>query len=166
MNPRQELQTQTAPSLLPAPEQSATAGQQAALQALQAALSDGSEWTEPLWNCIRLYQNYSFTTSGRGKTPGLPFTYTIKTGRGGAMTEEMVVDRKEKSKTITRSTVELAVKNAISVQKEEGIVRGPKKLKTFGSSYLYGIFTAWGIIRGAVRKDRTVRECPADETIQ
>ncbi len=150
MNPGQELHSHQKPFPASATaETSVTDEQKAALMALQDALSAENGWSEPLWNCIRLYQNYSFTTSGRGKTPGLPFTYSIKTGRGGVMTEEMVVDRKEKSKTITRSTVELAMKNALSVQKEEGAVKGPKKLKTFGSSYLYGIFIAWGVIHGA-----------------
>lgn len=56
----------------------------------------------------------------------------------------MFVDRKDKS--ITRATVELAFRTALEVQRAEGRVSGPKKLKTFGASYLYPIFLAFGII--------------------
>ena len=57
-------------------------------------------------------------------------------------TDELVVSRKEQSKTITRSTVNMAFENAVAVQKEEGCVKGPKRLKVFGASYLYAIFVS------------------------
>jgi hypothetical protein len=40
----------------------------------------------------------------------------------------------------------MAFENAVAVQKEEGCVKGPKRLKVFGASYLYAIFVSWGII--------------------
>lgn len=61
-------------------------------------------------------------------------------------TDELVISRKEQSKTITRSTINMAFENAVAVQKEEGCVKGPKRLKVFGASYLYAIFVSWGII--------------------
>lgn len=62
-------------------------------------------------------------------------------------TDELVISRKEQSKTITRSTINMAFENAVAVQKEEGCVKGPKRLKVFGASYLYAIFVSWGIIK-------------------
>lgn len=59
----------------------------------------------------------------------LEFTYRIHGG-------EMFVDRKTKS--ITRSTVMTAYRRALE---QNCFVSGPKKLGTFGASYLYpGIF--------------------------
>jgi hypothetical protein len=53
------------------------------------------------------------------------------------------VDRKEKS--ITRATVMIAFHRALEVQAQEGCVSGPKKLGTFGASYLYPVFLHLGI---------------------
>ena len=87
-----------------------------------------------VWESILQYQNTEFTTSGRGSTPGLPFTYVIK----GA---EMFVDRREKS--ITRATVMKAYHRAI----ELGEVTGPKQLDVFGASYLFPILKKIGVCR-------------------
>ena len=82
-----------------------------------------------LWDALLLYQSYPFKTA-----KGLKFTYCIKGN-------EIFVDRKEKS--ITRATVNIALRNAL----ESGAaITGPKKLGTFGSSYLYPIFKILGII--------------------
>ena len=53
----------------------------------------------------------------------------------------MFIDRKEKS--ITKSSVLLAFQNLV---KQGGIIGGPKKLGTFGASYLYPIFMELGWI--------------------
>ena len=53
----------------------------------------------------------------------------------------MFIDRKEKS--ITKSSVLLAFQNLV---KQGGIISGPKKLGTFGASYLYPIFMGLGWI--------------------
>lgn len=66
---------------------------------------------------------------------GLKFTYQI---RGG----EMFVNRK--SKSVTQATVFMAFRKAMEL---EGIVAGPKKLGTFGASYLYPIFERLGVIK-------------------
>ncbi len=85
-----------------------------------------------LWNALILYQDVPFVTS-----KNLQFTYSI---RG----YEMFVSRKDKS--ITRSTVNLAFGMAMKLLREEQPLSGPKKLGTFGASYLYPIFIHVGVI--------------------
>lgn len=84
---------------------------------------------EALWNALLLFQNYPFLTAKK-----LEFTYIIKG-------HEIFVDRKEKS--ITKSTVLIAFHRALELGEE---ATGPKKLGTFGASYLYPIFIRFGII--------------------
>lgn len=55
----------------------------------------------------------------------------------------MFIDRKEKS--ITKATVMLAFANTQKLQQQEGCVSGPKKIGTFGASYLYPIFLRLGV---------------------
>lgn len=58
-----------------------------------------------------------------------------------------IISTRPEGKTITRSSVELAFKNALSVQRRDGCVKGPKACgQIFGISYLYAIFLRWGII--------------------
>ncbi len=95
----------------------------------QSATTDTTDMEVFLWDALPLYQSYPFKTA-----KGLKFTYYIKGN-------EIFVDRKEKS--ITRATVNIALRNAL----ESGAtITGPKKLGTFGSSYLYPIFKILGII--------------------
>lgn len=89
---------------------------------------------DTLWECIEVFQGYSFKTSR-----GLKFRYTIKGG-------EIFVNRKDSSKSITKSTVEMAYEVAKQLMIDEGCVTGPKKLGTFGASYLYPMFLRFGII--------------------
>lgn len=91
--------------------------------------TDSAAMEAVLWDALLLYQSYPFKTA-----KGLKFTYCIKGN-------EIFVDRKEKS--ITRATVNMALKNTLE---EEDAITGPKKLKTFGASYLYPIFQRFGII--------------------
>lgn len=85
---------------------------------------------ERLWEVMELYEDFPFYTMRN-----LEFTYIIKGN-------EMFVNRKEKS--ITKATAGRALGKAIEL---EGIVTGPKKLGTFGASYLYPIFLYFEIIR-------------------
>lgn len=121
--------------------------QEKAIAALLQAVENGEDWTDLLWECMVLHQGMPFHTSGRSGKGSLEFCYTINIGRNGEPTDELVVDRKEKSKSITRSTVNLAFANALEVQEREGMVKGPKRLRTFGASYLYPVFLSWGVIR-------------------
>lgn len=82
-----------------------------------------------LWDVMELFEDHSFYTMRN-----LEFTYII---RGN----EMFVNRKEKS--ITKATVGIAFRKALELG---GIVSGPKKLGTFGASYLYPVFLYLGII--------------------
>ena len=103
----------------------------AAVEALQK-----SGDLDDLWKCVELFDGYGFRTA-----KGLKFRYAVKGG-------EIFVDRKESSKSITRSTVELAYQNGMEMMKTEGTVTGPKKLGTFGASYLYPMFIRFGVING------------------
>lgn len=84
-----------------------------------------------MWSAILAFQDYPFATA-----KGYPFKYTVKGW-------EIFFSRKEKS--ITKSTVEMAFLNAREVQERDGFVSGPKKLATFGASYLYPIFLRIGV---------------------
>lgn len=85
-----------------------------------------------LWETLVAFQDYPFQTAKK-----LEFSYVLKG-------YEMFVSRKDKS--ITKSTVLLSFHKALEVQKQAGLVAGPKKLGTFGASYLYPIFLHLGII--------------------
>ena len=88
-----------------------------------------SEREERLWQLLQEFQGRPFFTA-----KGLEFIYRIHGG-------EMFVDRKTKS--ITRSTVMIAYRRALE---QNCFVSGPKKLGTFGASYLYPIFLWIGIV--------------------
>ena len=86
---------------------------------------------ENLWAAIKAFEGYPFTTE-----KGLSLKYTVKGG-------EIFFSRKEKS--VTRATVLEAFNRARQIQKDEGCVSGPKKLGTFGASYLYPVFLRIGV---------------------
>lgn len=88
------------------------------------------EQEDALWNLLIYIQGCVFLTA-----KGLKFSYKIKGG-------EMFVNRK--SKSITQATVFMAFRKAMELG---GVVAGPKKLGTFGASYLYPIFVRLGVIR-------------------
>ena len=90
----------------------------------------GGKPEELLWEVLGLFQDETFYTA-----KGLDFTYSI---RGN----EMFVSRKEKS--ITKATVLIAFEKAMELGR---IVSGPKKLGTFGASYLYPVFVRIGVIQ-------------------
>lgn len=91
-----------------------------------AALEDA------LWDALVMLEGREFETAKH-----LNYSYSIKG-------YEIFVSRKDKS--ITRSTVNLSLWNAMELQKAGLPVSGPKKLKTFGASYLYPIFQEIGVI--------------------
>lgn len=89
------------------------------------------EQEEELWRLLNDLQGCVFLTA-----KGLKFTYKIHGG-------EMFVSRK--SKSITLATVFMAFQKAMELG---GVVTGPKKLGTFGASYLYPVFVRIGVIVG------------------
>ena len=101
----------------------------AEFRAKLSALSENEQEAE-LWNMLTCLQGCAFLTA-----KGLRFTYKIKGG-------EMFVNRK--SKSITQAAVFMAFRKAMELG---GAVSGPKKLGTFGASYLYPIFVRLGVIR-------------------
>ena len=57
-------------------------------------------------------------------------------------------DKVRKGNSISRSTVDLALKNALE---QDGYVSGPKKLNTQGAhSYLYTMFIRFGVIKSEI----------------
>ena len=111
----------------------------------------GEAWKAKLWTAITLYQNFKFKTAGRGKDHkgAVEFTYSLKiSSRTGETTDELIISTRPDGKSITRSSVELAMTRAVEVQSECGCVKGPKACgQIFGISYLYAIFLRWGITK-------------------
>ena len=106
-----------------------------------------------IWEQILLHQGEVFRTSGRGKKPGIAYTYSIKNRSDGTPGGEMFIhhgnyDTVWQDKAITKSTVLVAHRNAMEEQARTGYVSGPKKLNCFGASYLYPVFLKLGIITG------------------
>lgn len=92
------------------------------------------ETDDLLWQILTVMQGKTFYTA-----KGLAYVYMIKGN-------EMFVSRKDKS--ITRATVMMAFHRAVRLMREEGAVSGPKRLGTFGASYLYPLFYEIGILHG------------------
>lgn len=86
-----------------------------------------------LWDTLLLFEGYLFRT-----VKGNPFHYRIKG-------KELFIDRKEKS--VTKSTVNMALKKVLKLQSEDILVTGPKMIGCFGDSYLFPVFVRIGIIR-------------------
>lgn len=98
------------------------------------------ETEEQLWHHFVEYQHYPFYTFS-----GLTFQYTIKIGKHGEYTKEIIINRREGSKTLTWSFVLLAFHNALRF---EGVVPRPKALGDIrGISYIYPIFYKFGLIQ-------------------
>lgn len=91
---------------------------------------DVNEAENALWELIEAHEGCIFYTA-----KNLKFRYKVKGG-------EIFIDRKKDS--ITRATVNMAFHAALEL---DGKVSGPKKLGTFGASYLYPIFIRFGIIK-------------------
>lgn len=93
-----------------------------------------------LWECIVAFQDYPFFTYS-----GLPFHYQLKMGRNGEFTKELLVDRRQDSKTLAWSSVALAFEKA---QEIDGIVAKPKQIGDIrGISYIYPMLWRFGVIQ-------------------
>lgn len=106
-----------------------------------------------LWKVILAYQDHIFYTLS-----GLEFSYTVKHKKNGEYSGELLISRKETSKTLTRSSVMLAfhkVLEQIEIKEKNGNVylllpeyRGPKSIgQIFGISYIFSLFLEFGLIR-------------------
>ena len=103
-----------------------------------------------LWRCVVIFQNYPFTTLGRGKdrTGAVEFSYTVSPqgksgGRHYSGTDVpgfgneiwVSIGGVKKEKSISRSSVDLAFRRYL-----EKDITGPKQLGVFGASYLLPLF--------------------------
>lgn len=106
-----------------------------------------------LWKAILAYQDHIFYTLS-----GLEFSYTVKHKKNGEYSGELLISRKETSKTLTRSSVMLAfhkVLEQIEIKEKNGNIylllpeyRGPKSIgQIFGISYIFSLFLEFGLIR-------------------
>lgn len=119
-----------------------------------------------LWKAVIAFEGYPFKTAGRGSREGIRFTYSLSrsTGAGGRHYKGesvdgfgnelwIIKDGAKSEKSISRSTVDLALKNALEEQRREGYVSGPRKLGVPGvRSNLYSLFLRFGVIRTGVEK--------------
>ena len=94
---------------------------------------------ENLWKCVVAFRGYKFKTMS-----SLPFTYTLKKGRGDEFTKELWIDRREGSKSLAWSSVLLVYHN---IGKIGEVVDRPKALGDIrGVSYIYGLLYRFGLI--------------------
>ena len=92
---------------------------------------------ENFWGVVAAYAGVKFKTYS-----GLSFSYKIKKGRNGEYTKELWIDRREKSKSLTWSSVVLALGNI-----KGEVVERPKALGDIrGVTYIYGMFYRFGLI--------------------
>jgi len=131
-----------------------------------------------LWHLIILNEGTTFKTTGRGSRPGVEFTYEVSRssraagrhyqgtsipGYGNELWIITLPTGERKKKSISRSTVDLAYRNAVEEQEREGFVSGPRKLGVPGvKSNLYAMFVKFGVIRGALNNGTT--DCTTDRT--
>lgn len=95
---------------------------------------------ENLWQAIIAFQDYPFKTA-----TGLPFRYKLKVGKNGEYNRELLIDRREKSKSLAWSSVVLAFENSKRISEE---VKKPKALGDIrGVSYIYPMLWRFGLIR-------------------
>ena len=94
---------------------------------------------ETLWSAIAAFQNYPFRTAS-----GLPYQYKLKIGKDGTYNKELLIDRRENSKTLSWSSIKMAFQNCRQIS---GIVKRPKALGDIrGISYIYPLFWKFGLI--------------------
>ena len=94
---------------------------------------------DALWTAVVAFQNYPFHTAS-----GLPYQYKLKIGKNGTYNKELLIDRRENSKTLSWSSIKMAFENC---QKTSGIVKRPKALGDIrGISYIYPLFWKFGLI--------------------
>lgn len=103
-----------------------------AVMALNQALTENN-----LWECIVLFQNYPFFT-----LTGLPFSYIIKIGKNKDYKKELLIDRREKSKSLSWSSILMAFRKAKEMYGDE-IALGDIR----GVSYIVPVFKRLGIIK-------------------
>ena len=117
-----------------------------------------------LWQLILDHEGTTFKTTGRGSRAGVEFTYEVsRTSRAagrhysgqsvpGYGNELWIVtaEGERKKKSISRSTVDLAYRNALEEQERAGFVSGPRRLGGPGvRRNLYAMFLRFGVSKAA-----------------
>lgn len=98
---------------------------------------------ENLWECVIAYQNYPFRT-----VSGLPFRYELKRGRNGKLNRELMIDRREGSKSLTWSSFRTALRTVVESEEDQPFMKRPKALGDVrGVSYIYPMFYVFGMIK-------------------
>lgn len=64
---------------------------------------------ETLWQRVIECQSLQFYTAS-----GLPFSYRVKVGKRGQLTKELLIDRREQSKTLTWSSIWAAYQKVLA----------------------------------------------------
>lgn len=120
-------------------------------------LTESKDLDRLLWEAVLAFQDYPLRT-----VSGLPFSYRVKRKKSGEYSGELLISRKEGSKTLTKSSVLLAFHTVLkrieeikpSCQQEEKPAleapeySGPKAIgQIFGISYIYSLFRLLGLIR-------------------
>jgi hypothetical protein len=129
---------------------------QRAVKELHKKIMEHGNTGDALWKTVIAYQNYPFHTSS-----GLPFSYIVYHKKSGEYGGELLVSRKEKSKTLTKSSVMLAFYTVLERIQTADVTnnpgkspdlippeyKGPKAIgQIFGISYIYSLFWKWGLI--------------------
>lgn len=123
-----------------------TVQQRQALEGLSQCPDEAS-----LWQALIAFQKFPFFTAS-----GLPFTYEIKVGRDGSYNKELLIDRREKSKTLTFGSVRLAFFHALELR--GGVVARPKALGDIrGVSYIYPLLWRFGMLRAPEQAEIKMR---------
>lgn len=125
-----------------------------AVQRLREQIRAGGEAEDALWQAVIAYQDYLFRTSS-----GRSFSYTVRQKKNGEYSGELLVSRKESSKTLTKSSMLLALQR---VREQTGpeppLYTGPKVIgQIFGISYIYSLFWKWNLIRVPEKVERKLR---------
>lgn len=94
-----------------------------------------------LWEVMLAFQNEQFYTA-----TGLPFAYRMKVGRNGQFNRELLIDRRESSKTLTWGCIRTVFQNSLQMQGTE--IPRPKALGDIrGVSYVYPLLWRFGLIQ-------------------
>lgn len=86
--------------------------QQQTVEKLQNTMTE-----DALWECVIQFQQYLFQTAS-----GLPFHYEIKRGKSGKLNRELLIDRREGSKSLTWSSFRSAFFNLMQEPPEDGLI--------------------------------------------
>ena len=117
-------------------------------------ISAGGEAEDALWQAVIAYQDYPFHTSS-----GLPFSNTVRQKKNGEYSGELLISRKESSKTLTKSSMLLALQRVRDrSDPEPPLYTDPKTIgQIFGISYIYSLFWKWNLLRVPEKVEKKLR---------